>query len=53
MTPAFRENLGLGLGVLGTGLAAYGAFAGPGKPKKKTQNVGKISVRNTRIRIKP
>lgn len=33
MTPAFRENLGLGLGVLGTGLAAYGAFAGPGKPK--------------------
>lgn len=33
MTPAFRENLGLGLGVLGTGLAAYGAFAGPGKPR--------------------
>lgn len=33
MTPAFRENLGLGLGLLGTGLAAYGAFAGPGKPK--------------------
>lgn len=33
MTPAFRENLGLGLGVFGTGLAAYGAFAGPGKPK--------------------
>lgn len=51
MTPAFRENLGLGLGVLGTGLAAYGAFAGPGKPK--TQNGGKNFGRNTMLRIKP
>lgn len=43
MTPAFRENLGLGLGVLGTGLAAYGAFAGPGKPKnpKRWQDLRK------------
>lgn len=43
MTPASRENLGLGLGVLGTGLAAYGAFAGPGKPKnpKRWQDLRK------------
>lgn len=42
MTPAFRENLGLGLGVLGTGLAAYGAFAGPGKPKKKPKTLARF-----------